>query len=141
VHLRSSDPAARPAVRPNYLSDAADRRAIVAGLRHVMALAATRPLKAIITREIRPAFSAVSDEDILGYAQATGHTCWHPTGTCRMGDDADAVVDLQCRVNGVERLRVVDASVFPFITSSNTNAPVFMLAERIARMIRDEPGL
>jgi choline dehydrogenase len=96
--------------------------------------------KSIITREIRPAFSAPTDDELLGYAQATGHTCWHPTGTCRMGDDAHAVVDSQCRVNGVERLRVVDASVFPFITSSNTNVPVFMLAERVAQMIRDATG-
>jgi choline dehydrogenase len=139
VHLRSADPAERPTVRPNYLSAEADRAAIVAGLRHVMALAEARPLKAIVTHEIRPAFPAATDDDLLGYAQATGHTCWHPTGTCRMGNDADAVVDPQCRVNGVERLRVVDASVFPLITSSNTNVPVFMLAERVARMIRDGP--
>ena len=138
VHLRSADPAERLAVRPNYLSTASDRFAIVAGLRHAMALAATGPLKAIITGEIRPAFSAPTDDDLLGYAQATGHTCWHPTGTCRMGEDAAAIVDLQCRVKGVERLRVVDASVFPFITSSNTNVPVFMLAERVARMIRED---
>ena len=140
VHLRSSDPTEHPGVRPNYLSAAADRQAIVAGLRHVIALADTRALKAIITREIRPAFPAATDEELLGYARATGHTCWHPTGTCRMGDDADAVVDPQCRVKGIERLRVVDASVFPFITSSNTNVPVFMLAERVAGMIREEPG-
>ena len=140
VHLRSADQAERLAVRPNYLSTAADRFAIVAGLRHTMALASTRPLKAIITREIRPAFAAPTDEDLLGYALATGHTCWHPTGTCRMGNDPDAVVDPQCRVRGVERLRVVDASVFPFITSSNTNVPVFMLAERVAKMIRDGTG-
>ena len=137
VHLRSADPGERLAVRPNYLSTAADRRTIVAGLRHVMALAEAGPLKALITGEIRPAFSAPTDDDLLGYAQATGHTCWHPTGTCRMGDDGNAIVDPQCRVKEVERLRIVDASVFPFITSSNTNVPVFMLAERIARMIRD----
>jgi choline dehydrogenase len=137
VHVRSADPAERPVVRPNYLSTGEDRAAIVAGLRHVMALAATGPLKAIITREIRPAFAAASDDDLVGYAQATGHTCWHPTGTCRMGDDPTAVVDTACRVKGVERLRVVDASVFPFLTSSNTNAPVFMLAERAAQMMRD----
>jgi choline dehydrogenase len=138
VHLRSADPAERLAVRPNYLSTTADRVAIVAGLRHAAALAEARPLKAIITGEIRPAFSAPSDDELLDYAQATGHTCWHPTGTCRMGDDSDAIVDPRCRVKGVERLRVVDASVFPLITSSNTNVPVFMLAERISRMIRDD---
>jgi choline dehydrogenase len=136
VHLRSADASAPAAVRPNYLADPDDRAAIVAGLRHVMALAETRALKAIVTREIRPAFTAASDDELLGYARTTGHTCWHPTGTCRMGSDAGAVVDPECRVNGVERLRVVDCSVFPFITSSNTNVPVFMLAERVAGMIR-----
>jgi choline dehydrogenase len=138
VHLRSADPAEGIAVRPNYLSAAPDRSAIVAGLRRAIALAEAAPLKAIITGEIRPAFRAPTDDELLAYAQATGHTCWHPTGTCRMGDDPEAVVDTQCHVKGVERLRVVDASIFPFLTSSNTNVPVFMLAERIARMIRDE---
>jgi len=140
VHVRSADPAERVVVRPNYLSDEKDRAAIVAGLRHVIALAGSAPLKAIITHEIRPAFSAPTDDELLAYAQETGHTCWHPAGTCRMGDDADAVVDAQCCVNGVERLRVVDASVFPFLTSSNTNIPVFMLAERVAQMIQDAHG-
>jgi choline dehydrogenase len=138
VHLRSANPAEPLAVRPNYLAAAPDRFAIVAGLRHAMALAEAAPLRAIITGEIRPAFRAPTDDELLGYAQATGHTCWHPAGTCRMGDDAEAIVDPQCRVKCVEGLRVVDASVFPFLTSSNTNVPVFMLAERIARMIRDE---
>ncbi len=140
VHVRSADPEERVVVRPCYLSDEKDRAAIVAGLRHVIALASSAPLKAIITHEIRPAFSAPTDDELLAYAQATGHTCWHPAGTCRMGDDAHAVVDVQCRVKGVERLRVVDASVFPFLTSSNTNIPVFMLAERVARMIHDAHG-
>ncbi len=138
VHLRAADPAESASVRPNYLSAEADRSAIVAGLRHVMALAGSAPLKSMITGEIRPAFHAPTNDELLGYAQATGHTCWHPTGTCRMGDDDHGVVDPECRVKGVERLRVVDASVFPFITSSNTNVPVFMLAERVAQMIRDE---
>jgi len=140
VHVRSADPEERVVVRPCYLSDEKDRAAIVAGLRHVIALASSAPLKAIITHEIRPAFSAPTDDELLAYAQATGHTCWHPAGTCRMGDDAHAVVDEECRVKGVERLRVVDASVFPFLTSSNTNIPVFMLAERVARMIHDAHG-
>jgi choline dehydrogenase len=136
VHLRSADPADPLVVRPRYLSTPEDRRVIVAGLRQVMALAAASPLRSIITAEIRPALAAPSDDELLDYAQATGHTCWHPAGTCRMGSDADAIVDPQCRVQGVERLRVVDGSVFPFLTSSNTNAPVFMLAERAARMIQ-----
>jgi choline dehydrogenase len=137
VHLRSADPAQPLAVDPNYLGDEADRRALVSGLRLVQSLAASAPLRGVITREIRPALASASDAGLLEYAQKTGHTCWHPTGTCRMGEDTAAVVDVHCRVKGVERLRVVDASVFPFLTSSNTNVPVFMLAERAAQLIRD----
>lgn len=137
VHIRSADPGEALSVQPNYLAEEVDRRVLVSGLRLVRALAATAPLREIITREIRPALASPSEADLLEYGQATGHTCWHPTGTCRMGEDAAAVVDAHCCVRGVERLRVVDASVFPFITSSNTNVPVFMLAERAAQLIRD----
>jgi len=140
VHIRSADHAQASSVQPNYLADETDQRALVSGLRLVQALAASAPLHGIISREIRPAFAAASDTDLLDYARSTGHTCWHPTGTCRMGDDAAAVVDAHCRVNGVENLRVIDASVFPFLTSSNTNVPVFMLAERVAQLIRDDSG-
>jgi choline dehydrogenase len=136
VHIRNADAAAPLAVRPNYLGTDADRRALVSGLRLVYALAKSAPLAAIVTREIRPGLSAATDADVLAFAQRTGHTCWHPAGTCRMGDDAGAVVDEECRVRGVERLRVVDASVFPLLTSSNTNVPVLMLAERIADRMR-----
>ncbi len=138
VHIRSADHAQAPLVQPNYLADEADQRALVSGLKLVQTLAASAPLRGIITREIRPAFDSASDTDLLDYARSTGHTCWHPTGTCRMGEDATAIVDEHCRVKGVEKLRVVDASVFPFITSSNTNVPVFMLAERVAALMGSE---
>ncbi len=136
VHVRSADAGAPLAVRPNYLGTDADRRALVSGLRIIYALARRAPLAGIVTREIRPGLDGASDADVLDFAQRTGHTCWHPTGTCRMGDDAGSVVDEDCRVRGVERLRVVDASVFPVLTSSNTNAPVLMLAERMADRMR-----
>ncbi len=136
VHIGSGDAAAPLAIRPNYLGADADRRALVSGLRIVYALARSVPLAGIITREIRPGLSGATDADVLAFAQRTGHTCWHPVGTCRMGDDAGAVVDEECRVRDVERLRVVDASVFPLLTSSNTNVPVLMLAERIADRMR-----
>ncbi len=137
VHIRSARHGDALSVQPNYLADEADRRVLVAGLRLVRALAESTPLRSVIIREIRPALASPGEADLLEYGQSTGHTCWHPTGTCRMGEDAAAVVDERCRVRGVERLRVVDASVFPFITSSNTNVPVFMLAERGAQFIRD----
>jgi choline dehydrogenase len=140
VHIVSADPAQPLAVQPNYLAEEADRRAIVSGLRLVRTLAASAPLRDVVLQEIRPALASPSDDNLLEYAKTTGHTCWHPTGTCRMGEDAAAIVDEQCRVKDVERLRVIDASVFPFLTSSNTNVPVFMLAERMAQLIRDGDG-
>jgi choline dehydrogenase len=136
VHIQSSD-GARPArVMPNYLQDEEDRRVIVAGLKLVRQVAGTPSMRAIIQREIRPTTAVASDDELLQFAKSTGATCWHPVGTCRMGEDEASVVDPQCRVRGVRNLRVVDASVFPFITSSNTNVPVIMLAERAADMIR-----
>lgn len=136
THIQSGTPSQAPKVQPNYLLDAYDRGAVVAGLQLVRSLADSAPLRRHILREIRPAASATSAEQLLGYARGTGHTCWHPVGTCRMGEDASAVVDPECRVYGVEKLRVVDASVFPFLTSSNTNVPVLMLAERMADLIK-----
>jgi len=137
VHIQSNDVAHAPRVMPNYLQDENDRRDIVAGLQLIRRLAATPSMRGVISGEIRPAASAAGPDEILEFAKSTGATCWHPTGTCRMGDDASSVVDPQCRVRGVRNLRVVDASVFPYITSSNTNVPVMMLAERAADMIRN----
>jgi choline dehydrogenase len=136
THIQSGAVSRAPKVQPNYLADASDRRAIASGLQVVRALAGSGPLRELIVGEIRPAGTATNAEQLLEYARATGHTCWHPVGTCRMGADAAAVVDPCCRVNGVEKLRVVDASVFPFLTSSNTNVPVLMLAERAAGLIK-----
>jgi choline dehydrogenase len=136
VHIQSNDIARAPRIMPNYLQDEGDRRDIVAGLKLVRKLAGTAAMRNVIRGEIRPTASVSSDDEILAFAKATGATCWHPVGTCRMGEDATSVVDPQCRVRGVRSLRVVDASVFPYITSSNTNVPVMMLAERVADMIR-----
>ena len=136
VHIQSNNVTQAPRVMPNYLGSADDRRIIVAGLQLIRKLAGTARMRNIITRELRPAAAAASADKLLEYAKQTGSTCWHPVGTCRMGDDAAAVVDTECRVRGVRNLRVVDASVFPCLTSSNTNVPVMMLAERAADLIR-----
>ena len=136
VHITSGDITRAPKVMPNYLQDEGDRRDIVAGLQLIRKLAGTAAMRGVVGREIRPAAAAPGPDELLAFAKSTGATCWHPTGTCRMGQDAAAVVDTECRVRGVRNLRVVDASVFPYITSSNTNVPVMMLAERAADMIR-----
>ena len=135
THIRSADPRESSLVHPNYLGSEVDRCTIVAGLRIVHSLARSAPLSKLITREIRPGHANPADDDLLRYAMGTAETCWHPVGTCRMGSDAAAVVDPDCRVNEVERLRVVDGSVFPFIPASNTNIPVVMLAEKMAERI------
>jgi choline dehydrogenase len=135
THIRSADPLQSSLVHPNYLGSEVDRRTLVAGLRIVHSLARSAPLSKVITREIRPGHANPGDDDLLHYAMGTAETCWHPVGTCRMGSDAAAVVDPDCRVNEVERLRVVDGSVFPFIPASNTNIPVVMLAEKMAERI------
>lgn len=135
-HIQSPNAGEAPVVQPNYLGAEADRRTIVSGLRLVQELSRSPPLRGVIVNEIRPAYADPTDDDLRKYAATTAGTCWHPVGTCRMGGDANSVVDPDCRVREVSGLRVVDASVFPFITSSNTNVPVMMLAERMADKIR-----
>ena len=140
VHVVSASPADAPRVQPNYLMQAADRRVLLAGLRIARRLAATAPLAGAIDGEIRPGRECESDEALLDYARRTGQTCWHPIGTCRMGAPGEGVVDAEGRVHGVAGLRVVDASITPLMTSSNTNAPTLMLAEKIARAMRSGPA-
>lgn len=136
THIQSADVAKPPQVMPNYLRDKDDCDALVAGLQLIRTLAETEPMRAIIRNEIRPTASVASPEELLQYAKATGSTCWHPVGTCRMGSDPSSVVDPQCRVRGIDKLRVIDASVFPHLTSSNTNIPVIMLAEKMSALLR-----
>jgi choline dehydrogenase len=136
THIASADPEGPLHVQPNYLGTETDRRTIATGLALVERLARSSPLRDVIVRQIRPAYAEPQADQPLRYASATAETCWHPVGTCRMGSDAASVVDSECRVREADSLRVVDASVFPFLTSSNTNIPVIMLAERIADRMR-----
>jgi choline dehydrogenase len=138
THIQSTDPEASPSVQPGYLRNPLDVTTLLAGLRIARRLSQSRALSALIDHEIRPGASVQSDEALIDYARSTGQTCWHPVGTCRMGNDPDAVVDAACRVHGLERLRVVDASIFPFLTSSNTNIPTIMVAEKIADQLKQE---
>ena len=135
VRIKSADPRAAPAIQPRYLSAAKDRDVMVAGLRALRRILAAPALAPFIAAEHDPGPACASDDDLLDFARRKGSTVYHPTSTCRMGDDPTAVVDARLRVRGFERLRVVDASVMPALVSGNTNAAVIMIGEKGADMI------
>jgi len=136
VLLRSPDPLEPPSFVPNYLQASEDVEATLTGLRKLRAILATEPMASRIVAERVPGSEARTDEQLIDYIEREGHCAFHPAGTCKMGNDAMAVVDPRLRVHGVNRLRVVDASIMPTVTSGNTNAPTVMIAEKAADMIR-----
>lgn len=140
IHITSPDPLIHPAIRPNYLSSALDRRIAVAGIKMARRIAATPPLASHVIEEYIPGPDYQTDAELLEAARRYSQTIYHPVGTCKMGSDPLAVVDPRLRVHGIEGLRVVDASIMPEITSGNTNAPVIMIAEKAADMIREDAG-
>ncbi len=129
--ITSSDPADDPAIRPNYLADAQDRRTAAKAIRITRAIVSQPALAAYDPQEVRPGAEAASEEELQRAAGDIGTTIFHPVGTAAMG----SVIDAQLKVTGIDRLRVIDASVMPTITSGNTNAPVMMIAEKAAGMI------
>lgn len=135
LHIGSADARAAPVIRANYLSHPLDREMIVAVLKIIRKIAAQPALAGMIVRETRPGGATASDDELLDYARRTAQTCWHPSGTCRMGGGTGAVVDAALRVRGVEGLRVIDTSVMPFLTASNTNLPTMMIAEKGADLV------
>jgi choline dehydrogenase len=135
VRIRSADPLQAPAMQPNYLAAELDRRCAIAGIRLARRLAQTNALKPYVASEYRPGEQARSDEDLLEFARDYGATIFHPSGTCKMGSDAMAVVDERLRVRGIGGLRVVDCSIMPTLTSGNTHAPVVMIAEKASDLI------
>jgi choline dehydrogenase len=136
IKLKSPDPFDAPAVYPNYLATETDQRTIVAGLKLIRRILATPRMQALIEEEFQPGRTAESDEELLDYARRRGGTVYHPTSTCKMGNDPMAVVDPELRVHGVEGLRVADASIMPTVVSGNTNAATIMIGEKVADMVR-----
>ncbi|WP_321886100.1 GMC family oxidoreductase [Paraburkholderia bannensis] len=140
IHAVSARAEDAPAIAPNYLSTEHDLRVAANALRLTRRIASSAALARYQPHEILPGLAFQSESELREAAGNIGTTIFHPVGTCRMGraDDADAVVDARLRVRGVQGLRVVDASVMPFITSGNTNSPTLMIAERAAQMMRED---
>jgi len=132
VAIRSADPRESPAIRYNYFATERDRSVMVEGLKLIRRIASAPPLRDYIELEYRPGTAVRSDEDLLQYCREVGVTVFHPTSTCSMGP----VVDSRLRVQGVENLRVVDASVMPAVPSGNINAAVIAIAEKAADLLK-----
>lgn len=139
VRIASADSAVPPKIVPNYLSTPEDRRVAAAALALTRRIVAAPALAKYRPQEFKPGPDFQTEDELAEAAGLIGTTIFHPVGTCRMGrsDDPLAVVDGTLKVKGVRRLRVVDASVMPFITSGNTNSPTLMIAERAAQAIED----
>ena len=95
-------------------------------------------MRAFVRREVKPGPEAISDDALLEFARNNGATIFHPSGTCKMGNDPLAVVDARLRVQGIGGLRVIDCSIMPVLISGNTNGPVIMIAEKAVDMIRED---
>ena len=107
-------------------------------MRAARAIAQSAPMRPFVRREVNPGPAATDDAALLEFARNNGATIFHPSGTCKMGNDAMAVVDARLRVHGIDGLRVVDCSIMPTLVSGNTNAPVMMIAEKAVDMIRED---
>ncbi len=141
VRLQSDNPADMPLIDPNYLSDPYDREMSIRGLKLVQNILSQDALKPFIMAERLPGPDVRTHEDYFNFICVHSKTSHHCAGTCRMGTDADAVVDPRLRFNGIEGLRVADASVMPQVNSSNTNAPTIMIGEKAADMIKQDQGM
>src|SRR5437763_7629750 len=136
VEAKSTRPGDMPAINPRYLTEESDRRAIVGGLKFVRRIFNAPAMQPYVGDEKLPGAQVQSDDELLDYAKRNGNTVYHASCTCMMGQHAMSVVDDQLRVHGVEGLRVIDASVMPSVTSTNTNAPTIMIAEKGAVLIK-----
>jgi choline dehydrogenase len=130
VHINSKDPKVQSKITSNYLSEDFDLKVLVAGLEMAREIYQQKSFRNLWVEEMLPGKGGLQD-----FARSKGGTVYHPTGTCRMGEDDGAVVDSQLRVKGIHNLRVVDASVMPAIISANTNAASIMIGEKGANLI------
>ena len=139
VEIASADPLAPPRIRAGYLTQPLDAKVLVAGLRMLREIYAQPAFRGLVTgEEYLPGNDVTTDAGLEAFARARGGTVFHPAGTCRMGGDARSVVDERLRVRGVERLRVIDASVMPRVVSTNTNAAAIMIGEKGAALVLED---
>ncbi|MEO0484481.1 MAG: GMC family oxidoreductase N-terminal domain-containing protein [Pseudomonadota bacterium] len=138
VRLQSSDPAKAPLIDPNYLQDPQDRAMSIQGLKITQEIMAQSPLSPYIKAERLPGPDVKTDEDYYNFICTHSKTSHHCAGTCRMGADPDAVVDIRLRMNGIDGLRIVDNSIMPSVISSNTNAAAIMIGEKASDMIKED---
>ncbi len=135
LRIRSADPTIPPEIRINYLATEVDRTTNVEGLKILRKILHAPALRPYVIKEAEPGPAIASDADLLSYCRQRGSTIYHPTSTCRMGNDPLAVVDQRLRVRGLDGLRVIDGSVMPDLVSGNTNAAIIMIAEKASQMI------
>ena len=135
VRLASADPKAAPLIDPNYWADPYDRTCALRGLRLAREILRQPALKPYVLAERLPGDNLNSDEELADYAYRSCKTDHHPAGTCAMGNGPEAVVTPDLKLRGIDGLRVVDASVMPFVPSCNTNAPTIMVAEKASDII------
>jgi len=138
IHARSPDPMAKPAIRPNFLGEESDRRVLVDGMKIGRRIIENKAMDKYRAHEMNPGPAVRSDDEWLAFARGNGQTTYHVVGTCKMGQDAMAVVDERLRVRGIAGLRVADASIMPTMVSGNANAAVIMIAEKAADMVKED---
>ncbi len=136
IHAASPDPTSAPAIRPNFLAEEVDRQTVVAGMKLGRRIIDNALMDRYRAFEMNPGEQVQTDAEWLEFARNNGQTTYHVVGTCKMGHDPMAVVDDQLRVHGIERLRVIDASIMPTMVSGNTNAAVIMIGEKGADLVR-----
>jgi choline dehydrogenase len=138
LRIRSADPFVPPEIRINYMSTETDRTTNVEALKILRRILNAPAMKPFVVEEVDPGSKVQTDAEILDFCRERGSTIYHPTSTCRMGNDALAVVDQRLRVRGLDGLRIVDGSVMPDLVSGNTNAPIIMIAEKASDMILED---
>jgi choline dehydrogenase len=138
ITIASGDTRRAPRIVANYLDAESDRRVMLDGMRKIREVSAQRPFAKYVKAERFPGPQAESEEALMSYMREKGTTIFHPTGTCKMGTDDMAVVDPRLRVRGIQGLRVVDGAIMPRVVSGNTNAPIIMIAEKAADMIKED---